>query len=285
MKKINNVILISLVMLICISAKKLKENQDPFIVKEVEKEVVKLNDKVYISKFEVSNKQYMAFINDLTRKGEQATLKIARIDTMGWIARNSYNDPYVSLYHKHPSYRDYPVVNISYQGAVLFCKWLTEQYNSIPNKKFNKVKFRLPTEKEWETAARGSSDTTINFAFSLFSKKGPTANYVYISQESICVNTSNSNYFDNVKIISNDYVCKKGQLSFNADVTAPVKAYYPNGYGIYNTHGNVEEMIEGGTKTKGGSWHDTGYNLQINISKPNNAPNDMTGFRFVMEIE
>ena len=105
---------------------------------------------------EVSNWLYRQFLNDLEGNNRREDLKIAQIDSEGWRSHMNYNEPLVELYHRHPSYNDYPVVNISYEGATLFCSWLTEKYNSLHGRKFNKVQFTLPNEQEWMHAAKGS---------------------------------------------------------------------------------------------------------------------------------
>ena len=100
--------------------------------KEINKSLVKVNTKLYASKYEVSNKIYSDFILALKQKKEYEKLQIAQIDTLRWIDKISYNEPYVKYYHSHPAYFNYPVVNVSYDGAQLFCEWLTETYNNNP---------------------------------------------------------------------------------------------------------------------------------------------------------
>ena len=99
-----------------------------------------------------------------------------------------------------------------------------------------------------------------------------------------------------------NYMGIAGRLNDNADVTAPVDSYWPNGYGLYNMSGNVEEMVDAyynrtfekkppisehrersvphpftdvveveveakaedpSGVTRGGSWMDTGYYAQV----------------------
>ncbi len=63
-------------------------------------------------------------------------------------------EQYGKHYHKHPAYHSYPTVNVSRDGAVLFCEWLTSIYDSLSNGEL-KLKFRIPTRAEWIRAARG----------------------------------------------------------------------------------------------------------------------------------
>lgn len=72
---------------------------------------------------------YTTFLKELKTKGKINELKIAQIDSINCRSPLAYMEPYVELYHTHSAYSEYPVVNISYDGAVLFCNWLTEKYN------------------------------------------------------------------------------------------------------------------------------------------------------------
>lgn len=120
-------------------------------IKEIENTLVKLNDTLFVSKYEVSNNLYRDFISYslLFNKTEINTIQI---DTSNW--RSFENEPFAQYYHLHPAYSNYPVVNISYEGAILFCKWLTESYNIFPKRRYKKVIFRLPSKEEWELATQ-----------------------------------------------------------------------------------------------------------------------------------
>src|ERR1022692_504433 len=133
-----------------------KSPTKPITAALIEKSVARIADNFYAGKYEVSNNLYRQFLNDLRVNKREYDLKICQIDSMNWTRVNNGSvEVYVTLYHAHPAYYEYPVVNISYDAAVLFCVWLTDKYNSFPKRKFNKVRFRLPTEDEWMMAARG----------------------------------------------------------------------------------------------------------------------------------
>jgi formylglycine-generating enzyme required for sulfatase activity len=179
------------------------------------------------------------------------------------------NDVYTSYYHSHPAYRHYPVVNISYEGAQLFCEWLTEKYNSSSSRKFNKVVFQLPTEEQWEKAASGGNQTVI---------------YPWSSNE---LKDKKGNFFANFSHSSNN---NKGVLdeTNNPDIINPVKSNKKNKYGIYNMGGNVAEMLVRKGTTKGGSWADEAEKLKIKNTETlneNMLPSPKIGFRIFMKIE
>ncbi len=116
-----------------------------------------------------------------------------------------------------------------------------------PNKEYRNVKiedgillpkYRLPTEAEWEYAAYGLIGNTIEELIpdrKLYPWNGHAirnSNEKYIGQ-----------ILANFKRGRGDNMGVAGKLNDNADVTAPVYAYWPNDYGLYNMAGNVSEWV------------------------------------------
>jgi formylglycine-generating enzyme required for sulfatase activity len=238
-------------------------------VKQIDRSMAKISGSLYASKFEVSNKNYREFLTVLIKENRMSELSIARIDTLKWNENISSfsNNPYVDYYHKHPAYNDYPVVNVSYEAAQLYCEWLTLIYNSSPKRKFNKVKFRLPSEKEWEMAARGG-DSLAKYPWKgefLRNKKGL--------------------YQCNFAREANDTIGIADKLNDSADITAQVNSYYPNQFGMFNLSGNVAEMLSDKQIIKGGSWQSTPEYLTITSKQSNDGnPKPTVGFRFFVDV-
>lgn len=188
-------------------------------------------------------------------------------DTTVWVKdfNYSYNDPMHQDYFFHPAYQDYPVVGVSWYQAQAFCNWRTKNKNDKMRKSKNFFKvpsFRLPTEAEWEYAARGGLD------FSKYPWGGPST----ISDQGC--------FLANFKPVRGNYAVD------GALYTVEVKSFNPNDYGLYNMAGNVSEWTNssynpssyymGSTMNsnvedrnnkrkiiRGGSWKDVAYFLEV----------------------
>ncbi|MBQ1652401.1 MAG: SUMF1/EgtB/PvdO family nonheme iron enzyme [Bacteroidales bacterium] len=144
-----------------------------FNAKIIEKKLYKMSENLYVSKCYVSNKQYADFISYLEEKGEKSKLKYCLLDTAQW------GEPMSTLYHAHPVYFECPVVTMSYEGAVEYCKWLTEKYNNSHKKKFANVEFRLPTKDELENYSKQSGNAGKNWSGKISDSEQP---YYMISE-------------------------------------------------------------------------------------------------------
>ena len=91
----------------------------------------------YIDETEVRNLDYLEYLHWLNRiyatGGSDDPIyqvyKRALPDTLVWRSRLAYNEPYVDYYLRHPAYRDYPVVGVSWLQASDFCVWRTDRVN------------------------------------------------------------------------------------------------------------------------------------------------------------
>ena len=187
-------------------------------------------------------------------------------DTTVWIKdfNYSYNEPMHNDYFSHPAYQDYPVVGISWSQAVAFCNWRTS-FKNLYQKKSNKPLvnyFRLPTEAEWEYAARGGIPSGI------YPWGSP-----YLLNDRGC-------FLANFKPLRGDY------SSDQAMYTVEAKSFLANDYNLYNMAGNVAEWTgssydpgayeyvsslnpnlslasEKRKVIRGGSWKDVAYFLRV----------------------
>lgn len=251
-------------------------------LKNFEKNYAKINDNFYMSKYEVSNQWYNDFLHDLQQKGELEKYAVAIYDSSKWITKSSCNEPLKQYYHHYPAYRDYPVVNVSYEGAVLYCQWLTSQLNSREKRPFKKVLVRLPTEEEWKNAAR-SGETPSSSApypwggpFLRNIKNERMCNFLSIGDQNIHLDSEKNQYI----ILSTS----SKSIADGSTYTMSVQSFHPNEYGIYNISGNVAEMTAEKGIARGGSYISPGYDVRIDSEEKYNEPSAHIGFRFCVEV-
>ncbi len=233
-----------------------------------------------IFKTEVSNLNYREFLADLKQGGDIEKWKIASVDSSRWANENWTNAAYIEHYHKHPAYNNYPVVNVSKEGAEMYCEWLTQKVNSTLNGT-SKIVFRLPTQQEWIKAAKGKLEQSIYSwgGYRLHNAEGAyMCNCLAFGGECISRDSTGKFVFQRVDYsqyyLTMDYV----------DITAPVKSYWPNGYGLYNMNGNVAEMISDKNVVVGGSWYDPGFDVRNDSEKPYKGAARTVGFRVVATV-
>lgn len=187
-------------------------------------------------------------------------------DTTVWIRdfEYSYNEPMHNDYFWHDAYNDYPVVGVTWKQAKAFCEWRTIKKNTYrkERKRHQINKFRLPSEAEWEYAARGGLEGAT------YPWGGP-----YTMNDRGC-------FLANFKPLRGNYAADQALYTVEAD------AYEPNDYNLYNMAGNVAEWTASSydpssyeymstmspnvndtlNKRKvirGGSWKDVEYFLQV----------------------
>lgn len=85
----------------------------------------------YMDQTEVTNFQWLEYLYWISRAYEQYPMvyRNALPDTLCWRSPLAMNEKYVEYYLRHPAYRDYPVVGVSWLQASDFCKWRTDRVN------------------------------------------------------------------------------------------------------------------------------------------------------------
>jgi len=248
----------------------------------------------YLDETEVRNVDYLEYLYWINRVYSQSypeVYKRALPDTLVWRDKLGYNEPFVAQYLRHPSYKNYPVVGVSWAQANDYCIWRTDrvnerilinegilkedpeqidentfnteaylagQYDGIERRllknlnpatgeKTRKVrmedglllpKYRLATEAEWEFAALGYIGNT--------QEENTNERKLYPWNGSSLRNGDPKNQGEimaNFKRGRGDNMGVAGNLNDNADITAPVRSYWPNDYGLYNMAGNVSEWV------------------------------------------
>ncbi len=218
-------------------------------------------------------------------------------DTTVWLKdfNYAYNEPLYDGYFWHSAYKNYPVVGVTWEQARAYCNFRTKfksDYNQSQKKKKQRaMAFRLPTEAEWEYAARGGKENAT------YPWGGP-----YLIDDRGC-------YLANFKPKRGSYI--ENEIKGTYTYTAPVKKFPKNGFGLYDMAGNVAEWTESPYNNstyqfsstlnpylsnqaykevkkvvRGGSWKDVGYALMTGYRdwERKDSARSYIGFRTVQDI-
>ncbi|MFQ6044373.1 MAG: formylglycine-generating enzyme family protein [Candidatus Poribacteria bacterium] len=148
-------------------------------------------DAFLIDKYEVTNAQYAEFLNAYGENVDTAGHQLLHIDSNGCLIEKMGN-----TYKPKSGYEDHPVVEVSWYGVAAYAQFYGK---------------RLPTEAEWEKAARGG----------LAGKRYP--------------------WGDDISHDDANYTGTGGRDKW--DGKSPVGSFPPNGYGLYDMAGNVKEWV------------------------------------------
>ena len=257
------------------SSKKLKPLTETLInIKSIDKQIKSIGNGLYASDIETSNENYEQFLMDLLRNKEFELLEICKMGKTDWMSlmpeEHKDLDQMTVFVHGGPDQPMCPIQNISYEAANLYCEWLTRAYNGYDKKKnFEEVIFRLPTEAEWELAAKGGRGDAAY----------PWGGYYYRNAKGCYL----SNFFSSHEPMCTDCA---NRFPDNDGAFFPVKGdtYFPNDFGLYCMSGNVAEMVQEKGIAKGGSWEDIPQDCTIGSVKQVDGPSPAVGFRVFMEV-
>lgn len=184
----------------------------------------------HIQTKEVSVLEYKTFLFDLIIQGKTEEFHKAKPDFEQWIKIGGQScKDLVDTYFSDEKYNDYPINNISREGAELYCKWLTLEVVKEYGNAYND--FRIPTRKEWEMAATWIGNNKV-YPWG--------TSYITNADSCFLANFNLQQYMkaNNWSSVKCDQIVNGWEYR-----TVPVYSYNPNGFGLYNMSGNVAEMV------------------------------------------
>ncbi|NIT55653.1 MAG: SUMF1/EgtB/PvdO family nonheme iron enzyme [Aliifodinibius sp.] len=208
-------------------------------------------DSFFIGKYETTNMQYCDYLNSALLVGDIKVVgefvydsndsgnnypycRTHGIDTDSQIDYNDVSKVFTVRTKGDRDMSDDPMIEVSWYGAVAYCNWRSQQegkeacYNlSAWECDFSKHGYRLPTEAEWEYAARGGNYNPYN--------RFPWGDTISHSQANYY--SSGSQSYDISPTQGYHPAWNDGIIPY----TAPVGSFQANGYGVYDVSGNVYE--------------------------------------------
>jgi len=115
----------------------------------------------YMDRTEVTNLHWMEYMNWMRRvyqKSYPHIYKKCLPDTLVWRSPLSYREKFVDYYLRHPSYRDYPVVGVSWLQANDFCKWRTDRVNEAILVREGIIKWHFANTYDHENSDVGAAN-------------------------------------------------------------------------------------------------------------------------------
>lgn len=203
------------------------EPTEPSYYKDEKLHEVTLTKDFYMGAYEVTNAQFAAFLN-ATGVGQDGEGPVDEEGTEVYVYdsttrdKGDFNFGVVwdgEKWAPAEGYDEHPVIYVSWYGADAYAKW---------------VGGALPTEAQWEYACRGGQEGNLPFGIGDGTKmeKGMAQFYIY-------------DYYDLAK---GGRVVDQNVEGYVAS-TFKVGSFEPNGYGIYDMHGNVYEWVS--------DWYDS----------------------------
>jgi formylglycine-generating enzyme required for sulfatase activity len=216
----------------------------------------------YIDQYEVTNAEYREYLSQLSPEERREKMP----DSTVWEeARMQEN---WEAYFKSDYYSDYPVLAVTWNEAQAYCKAQDK---------------RLPTEAEWEYAARGGHIGRV---------------YPW---EGMSTRNEEGDYLAN-------FNPPEGYTADGYAFTAPVDAFPPNDWGLYNVAGNVAEWTldaytpsydnisdfnpryrdedESRRVVRGGAWNSDSFSIGVGVrdAQPRDTASVSVGFRCVRDV-
>lgn len=254
---------------------------------------------LYYDETEVTNFYWLEYEYWVRTVMDSAAVVGTLPDTTVWVRPKHYGEPMVDYYLRHPAYKDYPVVGVTYDQALAYSKWRGDRvmeswlvwagiitrrkdqtmddhftiegfYATDSLKAYHHLpypSYALPNYAEWRIA--------VGVADSLARVNLPRCKKFKSSE------------FRGARFTECSDVVRDGRFKINSndvsggDPVAPTNCERCERPLIWQLRGNVAELSADSTLSLGGGWTDRLDSILLDQPFPNHAPNAATGFRNV----
>jgi len=197
----------------------------------------------YIGKFEITRGQFRKFMEATDHK---PATDVGNLGGVGYVPTSDMWFKQTPMFDwksvGFPITDNHPVVNVTYGDVLAFCEWMSKTENRV---------YRLPTEAEWERAAR--AETTTRFYFG--NDEMDLVKHANVADKSLRIRF----IADNKENTPPNGKLNAPPKSFVGDDSFPFLATVgkldPNPYGLHDIYGNVIELCSG--------WHSAVANTRV----------------------
>ena len=216
----------------------------------------------WMDETEMTNNDYKEFLFDMKKQVDANTLKKLEPSEKVWRGAMTFNDVYESYYFRFPGFNFYPVAGVSWVQADAYAKWRTSyvQKIEVARQKMDTTltrsqlierglviaEFRLPTESEWEYAAKAMIGTQYldeNQEYGrIYPWDGRGVRNPYDGRGK--KGGKQGDFLANFKRGRGDYAGIAGDQTNDGEII-PANVYdmAPNDFGLYNMAGNMNEWV------------------------------------------
>ncbi|SHK89515.1 formylglycine-generating enzyme family protein [Hymenobacter psychrotolerans] len=277
---------------------------------------IRLAENLFIDESEVANIHWLEYLQQVRLDSSETYYRSQLPDSTVWKAVAAApptavaGAPTVIMYFRYPGFRYFPVVGISYEQAVAYCKWRSAVVNKsvLESADFQKkhpelrgydvsVEYRLPTEAEWLQAAAGPGASGSGPANLVPGRPNAKLRPVSVRKEAgldsclaaLRIAPSAAIYKLPYNLAENYYTAETGQAFACTARPGQLGLEYvyvnpPNYLGLYNIIGNAAEMTAAKGVAKGGSYKTSVNELKPEARQLYRGPQSWLGFRCVATV-
>ncbi|MCS5490872.1 MULTISPECIES: gliding motility lipoprotein GldJ [Algoriphagus] len=214
----------------------------------------------YMDETEITNNDYREFLFDMKKKvSADSLLKLEPREDV-WGGALSFNDMYQSYYFRFPGFNFYPVAGVSWKQANIYAKWRTDYVQELIRQEreldstFTKAQliergvamadFRLPSEAEWEYAAKAMIGTQYLDENQEYGRIYPWDGRGVRNPYNVKRKGKQGDFLANFKRGRGDYGGISGNQRNDGEIL-PTNVYdmAPNDFGLYHMAGNMNEWV------------------------------------------